>query len=168
MITQKTDALDFTINTRGGDVEQAPGLPGKNWVPTNRSSCWKPPRSLSYQGASGLITATARITWRTARVRTNVGKEAFVLADGQNELQVPMTYTDAAGNTFTKTFVLSVAIMRLANHSVQNTAKNRRKPPLGQLKQLVNLPPHRDTGSSNFCAAYVPRGAAAPHAGREV
>ncbi len=29
-----------------------------------------------------------------------------MLAEGQNELQVPMTYTDAAGNTFTKTFVL--------------------------------------------------------------
>lgn len=48
MITVKTDVLDLTINTRGGDVEQACSrLTRKNWVPTNRSSCWKPPRSLS-------------------------------------------------------------------------------------------------------------------------
>lgn len=48
MITVKTDVLDLTINTRGGDVEQALlRLTRKNWVPTNRSSCWKPPRSLS-------------------------------------------------------------------------------------------------------------------------
>ncbi|HBH14680.1 MAG TPA: membrane protein insertase YidC, partial [Leclercia adecarboxylata] len=41
-----------------------------------------------------------------ARPLYNVDKDAFVLADGQNELAIPMTYTDAAGNTFTKTFTL--------------------------------------------------------------
>ncbi len=31
----------------------------------------------------------------------NVEKDAYVLAEGQNELQVPMTYTDAAGKSAT-------------------------------------------------------------------
>jgi YidC/Oxa1 family membrane protein insertase len=32
----------------------------------------------------------------------NVDKDAFVLADGQNEIVIPMTYTDKAGNTSPK------------------------------------------------------------------
>lgn len=72
-----------------------------------------------------------------------------------------MTYTDAAGNTFTKTFVLKRGDYAVnVNYSVQNASE---KPleisTFGQLKQSINLPSHRDTGSSNF-ALHTFRGAA--------
>ncbi|MFX6728598.1 membrane protein insertase YidC, partial [Acinetobacter baumannii] len=72
-----------------------------------------------------------------------------------------MTYTDAAGNTFTKTFVFKRGDYAVnVNYSVQNTGeKPLEVSTFGQLKQSVNLPPHRDTGSSNF-ALHTFRGAA--------
>ncbi len=70
----------------------------------------------------------------------NVEKDAYVLAEGQNELQVPMTYTDAAGNTFTKTFVLKRGDYAVnVNYNVQNAGE---KPleisSFGQLKQSIS------------------------------
>ncbi len=72
-----------------------------------------------------------------------------------------MTYTDAAGNTFTKTFVLKRGDYAVnVNYNVQNAGE---KPleisTFGQLKQSITLPPHLDTGSSNF-ALHTFRGAA--------
>lgn len=72
-----------------------------------------------------------------------------------------MTYTDAAGNTFTKTFVLKRGDYAVnVNYNVQNAGE---KPleisSFGQLKQSITLPPHLDTGSSNF-ALHTFRGAA--------
>ncbi len=51
----------------------------------------------------------------------NVDKEAFVLADGQDELVIPLTYTDKAGNVFTKTFTLKRGGYAVnVGYSVQN------------------------------------------------
>ncbi len=103
----------------------------------------------------------ARITRLTARVRCITLKDAYVLAEGQNELQVPMAYTDARQATFTKTFVL-----KRGDYAVKRQlqrAERWRKPleiaDYGRLKQSINLPPHLDTGSSNF-ALHTFRGAA--------
>ncbi|SUI30850.1 Inner membrane protein translocase component YidC long form [Salmonella enterica subsp. enterica serovar Derby] len=77
----------------------APRLTRKNWVSN------EPFQLLETTPAVYLSGAKAAWTGRDGpdnpangpRPLYNVEKEAFVLADGQNELQVPMTYTDAAG-----------------------------------------------------------------------
>jgi len=72
-----------------------------------------------------------------------------------------MTYTDAAGNTFTKTFTLKRGEYAVnVGYNVQNAGeKPLEVSTFGQLKQSINLPSHRDTGSSNF-ALHTFRGAA--------
>lgn len=72
-----------------------------------------------------------------------------------------MTYTAADGVTYTKTFVLKRGDYALnVDYSVNNTSAQPLELTLfGQLKQSIDLPKHRDTGSSNF-ALHTYRGAA--------
>lgn len=163
LISVKTDVLDLTINTRGGDVEQAllPAYP-KELNSTQPFQLLETSPQFIYQAQSGLTGRDGPDNPANGpRPLYNVEKDAYVLAEGQNELQVPMTYTDAAGNTFTKTFVLKRGDYAVnVNYNVQNAGE---KPleisSFGQLKQSITLPPHLDTGSSNF-ALHTFRGAA--------
>lgn len=96
--------LDLTINTRGGDVEQAllPAYP-KELNSTQPFQLLETSPQFIYQAQSGLTGRDGPDNPANGpRPLYNVEKDAYVLAEGQNELQVPMTYTDAAGNTFTK------------------------------------------------------------------
>ncbi|SUG17806.1 Inner membrane protein translocase component YidC long form [Salmonella enterica subsp. arizonae] len=157
----KTDVLDLTINTRGGDVEQAllPAYP-KELGSSEPFQLLETTPQFIYQAQSGLTGRDGPDNPANGpRPLYNVEKDAFVLADGQNELQVPMTYTDAAGNTFTKTFVFKRGDYAVnVNYSVQNTGE---KPleisTFGSVKAI-----HQPASSSRhrqqqLCAAYVPR-----------
>lgn len=138
--------LDLTINTRGGDVEQAllPAYP-KELNSTQPFQLLETSPQFIYQAQSGLTGRDGPDNPANGpRPLYNVEKDAYVLAEGQNELQVPMTYTDAAGNTFTKTFVLKRGDYAVnVNYNVQNAGE---KPleisTFGQLKQSITLPPH--------------------------
>lgn len=161
-ITVKTDVLELTINTRGGDVEQALLLTCKELKSNEPFQLLETTPEFIYQAQSGLTGRDGPDNPANgARPLYNVEKETFVLADGQNEIAIPMTYTDAAGNTFTKTFTLKRGEYAVnVGYSVQNTgAKPLELSTFGQLKQSINLPSHRDTGSSNF-ALHTFRGAA--------
>ncbi|XPE51647.1 membrane protein insertase YidC [Shigella flexneri] len=79
------------------------------------------------QAQSGLTGRDGPITRLTAVSAVYVEKDAYVPAEGQTELQVPMTYTDAAGNTFTKTFVLNVVITLQRQLHGTTLARNRWK-----------------------------------------
>lgn len=155
--------LELTINTRGGDVEQALLLTYPKELKSNEPfQLLETTPEFIYRAQSGLTGRDGPDNPANgARPLYNVEKETFVLADGQNEIAIPMTYTDAAGNTFTKTFTLKRGEYAVnVGYSVQNTgAKPLELSTFGQLKQSINLPSHRDTGSSNF-ALHTFRGAA--------
>jgi YidC/Oxa1 family membrane protein insertase len=162
-ITVKTDVLELTINTRGGDVEQALLLTYPKELKSNEPfQLLETTPEFIYQAQSGLTGRDGPDNPANgARPLYNVDKDAFVLADGQNELAIPMTYTDAAGNTFTKTFTLKRGEYAVnVGYNVQNaSAKPLEISTFGQLKQTIDLPSHRDTGSNNF-ALHTFRGAA--------
>lgn len=96
--------LELTINTRGGDVEQALLLTYPKELKSNEPfQLLETTPEFIYQAQSGLTGRDGPDNPANgARPLYNVEKETFVLADGQNEIAIPMTYTDAAGNTFTK------------------------------------------------------------------
>ena len=76
---------DLTINTRGGDVEQAllPAYP-KELKSTEPFQLLETTPQFIYQGAERQPVVMARITRQTdPRPLYNVDKDAFVLADGQ-------------------------------------------------------------------------------------
>ncbi|MCS3432629.1 membrane protein insertase YidC [Klebsiella sp. BIGb0407] len=163
LITVKTDVLELTINTRGGDVEQAllPTYP-KTLNSTEPFQLLETTPQFVYQAQSGLTGRDGPDNPANgARPLYNVAQDTFALADGQDELVVPMTFTDAAGNEFTKSFTLKRGQFAVnVGYNVKNTGeKPLELSTFGQLKQSVNLPAERDTGSSNF-ALHTFRGAA--------
>ncbi|EMH4165098.1 membrane protein insertase YidC [Pluralibacter gergoviae] len=163
LITVKTDVLELTINTRGGDVEQAHLLAYPKELGSNQPfQLLETTPEFIYQAQSGLTGRDGPDNPANGpRPLYNVDKDAFVLADGQDTLTIPLTYTDKAGNTFTKNFVFKRGEYAV---NVDYNVKNVGDKPLeistfGQLKQSIKLPSHRDTGSSNF-ALHTFRGAA--------
>ncbi|WP_105638379.1 membrane protein insertase YidC [Cronobacter dublinensis] len=164
LITVKTDVLSLTINTRGGDIEQALLLAyPKELGSSEPFQLLETTPNFVYQAQSGLTGRNGPDNPNNNKGRPlyNVDSDTYVLADGQNELLIPMTFTDEAGNTFTKTFALKRGQYAVY---VGYNVKNASTQPLevatfGQLKQTIDLPSHRDTGSNNF-ALHTFRGAA--------
>ncbi|MBJ3816789.1 membrane protein insertase YidC [Shimwellia pseudoproteus] len=162
-ITVKTDVLELTINTRGGDVEQALLLTYPQELRSNSPfELLETKPNFIYQAQSGLTGRDGPDNPASGpRPLYNTAQDTFTLADGQNELAIPLSYTDAAGNTFTKTFTLKRGEFAVnVDYSVKNTgAKPLELATFGQLKQTMTLPATRDTGSNNF-ALHTFRGAA--------
>ncbi|ELQ6022663.1 membrane protein insertase YidC [Cronobacter turicensis] len=164
LITVKTDVLSLTINTRGGDIEQALLLAyPKELGSSEPFQLLETTPNFIYQAQSGLTGRNGPDNPNNNQGRPlyNVERDTYVLADGQDELLIPMTFTDAAGNAFTKTFALKRGQYAVY---VGYDVKNASTQPLevssfGQLKQTIDLPSHRDTGSNNF-ALHTFRGAA--------
>lgn len=67
---------------------------------------------------------------------------SFVLADGQDELRIPLTFTSKDGSVFIKTFVLKRNDYAIGvDYHVNNASAAPLELTLfGQLKQSINLP----------------------------
>ncbi|MFP1723620.1 membrane protein insertase YidC [Lonsdalea quercina] len=163
LITVKTDVLSLTINTRGGDIEQAKLLSYPATLGSNEPfQLLETTPAFVYQAQSGLTGKNGPDNPANgARPLYQATQDHFELTDGQSELRIPLTYTDANGATFTKTFVLKRSDYALGvEYGVNNASAQPLELTLfGQLKQSIDLPSHRDTGSSNF-ALHTYRGAA--------
>ncbi|QQG28443.1 membrane protein insertase YidC [Pectobacterium carotovorum] len=163
LITVKTDVLSLTINTRGGDIEQAHLLAYPDTLGSDKPfHLLETTSEFVYQAQSGLTGKNGPDNPANGpRPLFTTTQDSFELADGQSELRIPMTYTAADGVTYTKTFVLKRGDYALnVDYSVNNTSSQPLELTLfGQLKQSMELPKHRDTGSSNF-ALHTYRGAA--------
>ncbi|MBN0495061.1 membrane protein insertase YidC, partial [Pseudomonas aeruginosa] len=77
-------------------------------------------------------------------------------------LVIPLTYTDKAGNVFTKTFTLKRGGYAVnVGYSVQNASeKPLEVSTFGQLKQTAALPTSRDTQTGGLSTMHTFRGAA--------
>ncbi|VEI48387.1 putative inner membrane protein translocase component YidC [Actinobacillus equuli] len=78
------------------------------------------------------------IDTNTGRPQYQVAQDAFVLAEGQNEISVPMTF-EKDGVLYTKTFVLKRGSYDVAvNFNVKNqSAQAIEVQPYGQLKHTL-------------------------------
>ncbi|WAT00615.1 membrane protein insertase YidC [Rouxiella chamberiensis] len=163
LITVNTDVLSLTINTRGGDIEQA--LLTQYPVALKSTAPFQlleTSPSFVYQAQSGLTGKNGPDNPANGeRPLFTTSQENFTLGEGQAELRIPMTYTAPNGAVYTKTFVIKRGAYAV---NVEYNINNTTAAPLdltlfGQLKQTVELPKHRDTGSNNF-ALHTYRGAA--------
>jgi YidC/Oxa1 family membrane protein insertase len=102
-----TDVLEIGISLKGGELDQA----DLKDYPLRKDTPNIPVRLLSYEppptlyllqtgltGSAGEAAPTHLAVWKSEQ-------KNFVLAPGANELRVPLTWTDGAGLTVTKTFV---------------------------------------------------------------
>lgn len=118
--------LELTINTNGGDIEQALLLAyPKTLKSTEPFQLLETTPQFVYRAQSGLTGRDGPDNPANGpRPLYNVDKEAFVLADGGDELVIPLTYTDKAGNVFTKTFTLKRGGYAVnVGYSVQNASE---------------------------------------------
>ena len=160
-ITVNSDVLSLSINTRGGDIEQAllPGYPEKLGSAQPFQLLETTPDFI-YQAQSGLTGRNGPDNAANRPLYTTT-QDQFTLAEGQNELRIPLTFTAADGVVYTKTFVLERGSYAVSvEYQINNTSQQPLEMAMfGQLKQTAELPKHRDTGSSNF-ALHTFRGAA--------
>ncbi len=102
-----TDVLDIGINLKGGELDRA----DLKDYPLRKDTPNVPVRLLSFEpqpslyllqsgliGAAGEAAPTHLAVWKSEQ-------KTFVMAPGDNELRVPMTWTDGQGLTVTKTFI---------------------------------------------------------------
>jgi len=153
LLTLRSDVLELTVDTLGGDIVEAKLLKQTEAQDSDKPFVLlekKPQRQ--YIAQSGLIGRDGVDNQAIRPVYTATGTE-FTLADGKDELVVPMVYTDAKGNTFTKRFVMkrdSYAV------GVDYQVKNVSAQPLevqfyGQLKQTIAAP--ADSSSPGMMAS---------------
>ncbi|AEW44857.1 preprotein translocase, membrane component [Serratia symbiotica str. 'Cinara cedri'] len=158
-----TDVLSLAINTRGGDIEQAKLL---DYPKTLGSSV---PFQLLETNPSFIYQAQSGLTGKNGPDNPGNGERPlfqatqkhYTLKEGENELNIPLSFTDKDGNIYIKTFILKRNYYAVnVEHSINNKSIN----PLeltffAQLKQTTVLPKHLDTSSHNF-ALHAFRGAA--------
>lgn len=106
IITVKTDVLTLGINTVGGDVVTAK----LNEYATELESSepfelLKDDQGHQFIAQSGLVGPQGIDLSSTSRPAYTVSADSFIIADGQDELRVPMTF-EANGISYTKTFIL--------------------------------------------------------------
>src|SRR6201996_9565741 len=125
-----TDVLDIGINLKGGELDRADLLQ----YPLRKDTPNIPVRLLSYDppptlyvlqsgltGGNGEAAPTHLATWTSEQ-------KTFALAPGADELRVPLTWTDGAGLTVTKTFIFKRGQYGIAlEYSVKNDSAAPRK-----------------------------------------
>jgi YidC/Oxa1 family membrane protein insertase len=114
LISVDTDVLHLLVDTRGGSVVRADLLAYPN-APRTHNQPNPPPTVLLandeahfFVAQSGLVSSsdTAPQDQPNHQALFQSAKSAYTLANGQNELQVELTWQDAAGLKVTKTYSL--------------------------------------------------------------
>ncbi|OBT15614.1 membrane protein insertase YidC [Vibrio sp. UCD-FRSSP16_10] len=106
IVSVKTDVLTLSIDAVGGDVVSAAlNKYAKDFGSEERFTLLSKKGNEQYIAQSGLIGPQGIDLSSTTRPHYTVDAKSFTMADGQDELRIPMTYTDN-GIQYTKTFVL--------------------------------------------------------------
>jgi YidC/Oxa1 family membrane protein insertase len=104
-----TDVLDVTINTKGGELDHAdlleyPLRKDTPHVPVTLMTLQPPAAKYVLQsglaGAAGAAAPTHLTVWKSSQ-------SSYTLDPTANEIRVPLTWTDGAGLSVTKTFVFT-------------------------------------------------------------
>lgn len=137
-ITVESDVLRLTIDTLGGDVVSSDLL--KHNAELNSNTPFKllqQDGTKTYVAQSGLVGKNG-IDTNSGRPQYAVTANSFKLADGQNELSVPLTF-EKDGIVYTKTFTLKRGSYDVGvNFNIKNnTAETIEVQPYGQLKHSV-------------------------------
>jgi YidC/Oxa1 family membrane protein insertase len=158
LITVNTDVLHLSVDTRGGSVVHADLLAYPN-APRTRKAPNPPPTVLLasddahyFVAQSGLVSSsdTAPQDQPNHQAPFQSAQTVYTLADGQNELNVDLTWQDAAGLKVTKTYsfkrgsyVIGVS-QRIDNSGAQAWQGNA-------YRQLLRVePPHTGNWLTNM------------------
>jgi YidC/Oxa1 family membrane protein insertase len=164
LITVKSDVLSLTINTYGGDIQSAQLLKYDQTLKSDQPyQLLMTHPDFIYIAESGLIGRDGPDSTLQGGLRPiyTVAQQQFELADGVDELHIPMTYTEN-GKVFVKEFVLHRGKYAI---DVNYHITNRTSQPIdvamyGQLKQTMKLPENATTEGGSGLGQHAYRGAA--------
>ncbi|MEN2829313.1 Membrane protein insertase YidC [Mannheimia haemolytica] len=137
-ITVESDVLRLTIDTLGGDVI------GSDLLKHNAELHSNTPFKLLQQDGDKIYVAQSGLVGKNG-IDTNAGRpqyavtaDSFKLAEGQNEISVPLTF-EKEGVVYTKTFTLKRGSYDVGvNFNIKNnTAQAIEVQPYGQLKHSI-------------------------------
>jgi YidC/Oxa1 family membrane protein insertase len=164
IITVKSDVLSLTINTYGGDVQAAQLLKYEQTLHSGTPFQLLASRpDFIYIAESGLTGKDGPDNAKQGSKRPvyKTEKSEYVLADGQDELRVPLTY-QVNGISYTKYYILHRNNYAI---DVQYDINNQSSQPIdvsmyGQLKQTIKLPDDIPTEGGSGLGQSAFRGAA--------
>ena len=139
LITLKNDVFSLKIDTLGGDVVQSDLLHyAAELNSVERFMLLQNTADKVYVAESGLVGKNGIDTTTTGRATYHVDGDEFTLADGQDELRVPLTF-EKDGVTYRKIFVLKRGVYSIdVNYEIQNqSAGTIEVQPYGQLKHTI-------------------------------
>ncbi|CCN46236.1 Inner membrane protein oxaA [Vibrio nigripulchritudo MADA3029] len=106
IVTVKTDVLTLSIDTFGGDVIEADlNQYAKEFDSADPFELLKNSQGHTFIAQSGLVGPQGVDLSSSSRPVYQVASDSFELADGEDELSIPMTF-EANGLQYVKTFVL--------------------------------------------------------------
>jgi YidC/Oxa1 family membrane protein insertase len=118
-----TDVIEIEIDLRGGTLVRAvlPGYPVKKGQPEPVVLLNQDGPATSYSLQTGLSPVKAGEATPTHVATFTSQADAYTLGAGQEELRVPLTWTDGAGVTVTKTFVFHRSMFTIGlEYSIDN------------------------------------------------
>lgn len=156
LITVTSDTLKLTIDTKGGDVVGAELLEHNDSLDSDDKFV------LLMNNADFVNVAQSGLIGRDGPDGSSAGRpvyqaeqQQYVLAEGQDSLTVPMTFTNNNGVVFTKTFTLvrNSHVVKV-DYNINNQSADPVQTQLyGQLKQSV-VNPHAEGGNMLMASAY--------------
>ncbi|WP_445775911.1 membrane protein insertase YidC [Shewanella sp.] len=156
LITVSTDQLDIKISPVGGDIVYAALVTHK--VEIDKDDPFiilEQTNNHTYIAQSGLIGRNGIDSSAKGRAAFTAQQTNYTLADGQDTLSVPLTYTTEDGVTYVKTFTFTRGQYDVGvDYSINNTSDTALQVQMyGQIKQTI-----RESESSMMMPTY--RGAA--------
>lgn len=140
IITVKTDQLDVQINPVGGDIVFAALVSHKMELDKDESFILlEQTKDLTYIAQSGLIGRDGIDSSAKGRAAFTTSKTEFNLAEGQDTLEVPLTYVADNGVTYTKVFVFHRGKFNIdIDYKINNTSASPLQVQMyGQIKQTI-------------------------------
>lgn len=137
-ITIETDVLRLTVDTLGGDVVDSDLLKYNAELDSNTPfELLQDNGKVLYVAQSGLVGKNG-IDTTAGRAQYQATAEKFALAEGQDEIAVPLTF-EKDGVVYTKTFTLKRGSYNVAvNYHIKNgAAETLEVQPYGQLKHTL-------------------------------
>jgi YidC/Oxa1 family membrane protein insertase len=127
LIRVTTDVLDLVISTRGGEIRQASLLkyPVHKDAPGDLVRLFDADNSAAPAEFQWGLTAGGVGPEPNQRAVFSAAADRYPLLDGQAQLTVPLTWTDGAGRTVTRTFTLKRGSysIALSDHVVNGAAE---------------------------------------------
>ncbi|WP_417606633.1 membrane protein insertase YidC [Oceanimonas baumannii] len=156
LVTLASDTLKLTIDTQGGDIVRAELLEHDDELNSDdKFVLLTNDANFVNVAQSGLIGRDGPDASADGRPLYHAEQKSYQLAEGENSLSVPLTFTNEAGVTFTKTFTLERDSHVVGvNYDINNQSDKPVQAQLyAQLKQSESKPGD-DGGSMLMASAY--------------